>query len=84
MTSVKIYSTDPCANCQATKEMMQFHDIEFEELATHKLPATEQEEVLNMLREKGFTQFPVININDWEDSWSGFHPDKVEKYSEKY
>lgn len=80
-----VYTTEPCVNCDSTKEMMKFHRIEFDVVETHKLPTAEQEDTLNMLREKGFTQFPVIKINDWEEgSWCGFHPDKVEQFSEKF
>lgn len=79
-----VYTTDNCANCNVTKEMMEFHGIEFEEVAVHKMSGSEQEYTLNMLRERGFSQFPVISVNDWENSWCGFHPDKVEKYSKKF
>lgn len=30
-----------------------------------------------MLRERGFMEFPVVCINDWEDSWSGYRVDKL-------
>lgn len=79
---ITVYTTQPCVSCENTKEMMKFHKIEFDVVETHNLPKREQEETLEMLRGKVFTQFPVIKINDWDDeSWCGFHPDKIEKYS---
>lgn len=75
---IKIYTTEPCVNCKTTKEMMDFHKITYSEVPTHVL---NDESILDDLREKGFSQFPVISVNDWEDSWSGFQPDKIEKYS---
>ncbi|MBF0709742.1 MULTISPECIES: glutaredoxin domain-containing protein [unclassified Gemella] len=77
-----VYTTVPCVNCSTTKEMMKFHEIKFEEVATHNLDNSD--DVIDMLREKGFTQFPVISVNDWEDSWCGFQPDRIENYSGKY
>lgn len=78
---ITVFTTEPCVNCQATKDMLKFHEVEFDVVETHNLPSAEQEETLEMLRGKGFTQFPVVKVGDWEDSWCGFHPDRVEKYS---
>lgn len=81
--TIKIYSTEPCMQCVATKQMMKFYNIEFEEINTATLPDNEKEQTLNMLREKGFMQFPVVVVGDEEDVWSGMQADRIEKYAQK-
>ncbi|MBF0848608.1 hypothetical protein IR145_14220, partial [Streptococcus danieliae] len=43
-----VYTTVPCVNCSTTKEMMKFHEIKFEEVATHNLDNSD--DVIDMLR----------------------------------
>lgn len=36
-----------------------------------------------MLKAKGYMEFPVVVVNDWEGSWSGYRVDKLNELKER-
>lgn len=77
---ITVYSKDNCINCEQTLEMMDALEIEYTEIKI----ADDDMEFREQMRAKGYKWFPFVSVNDWEDSWSGFQPDKIDKYSEEF
>lgn len=68
---IKVYTTDSiCPKCRLTKRKLKELKINYIEIV-----ATDDDR--EMLKERGFMEFPVVCINDWEDSWSGYRVDKL-------
>lgn len=68
---IKVYVTDGiCPKCKLTRKKL-------EELEMHYMAIVATDDDREMLKERGFMEFPVVCINDWEDSWSGYRVDKI-------
>ena len=69
---ITVYTKPSCVQCDATKRLLTKLRLAFT-----AIDATADEEVYNMLVEKGFKSMPVVNVdNEW---WSGFNPDKINR-----
>jgi len=74
---IKVYVTDGiCPKCKLTKRKL-------DDLKINYLGIVATDEDKEMLRERGFMEFPVVCINDWEDSWSGYRLDKLNDLKER-
>ena len=58
--------------CEFSKKYLNDKDIEFKEINVFK-----DEEALAMLRDKGFSQMPVVSIDG--EFHTGFRPDVLSK-----
>ena len=64
---IKVYSKPDCGACDITKQWLEGNGIEYE-----AIDVTEDAEALDEIKEKGYMQLPVVNVDNWERSWSGF------------
>ncbi|HEY4466345.1 MAG TPA: glutaredoxin-like protein NrdH [Klebsiella sp.] len=69
---ITIYTRSDCVQCHATKRAMETRGFEFDMVNIDHHP-----EVVDMLREHGFRQLPVVIAG--ETSWSGFRPDMINR-----
>jgi len=73
---IKVYVTDGiCPKCKLTKRKL-------DDLKINYLGIVATDEDKEMLRKRGFMEFPVVCINNWEDSWSGYRVDKLNELKE--
>ena len=64
---IKVYSKPDCGACDITKTWLEGNGIEYT-----AIDVTEDAEAMDEIKEKGFMQLPVVNVDNWERSWSGF------------
>lgn len=69
---VIVYTKPRCKQCQDTKNMFNKLGVEYEEVDV----TTSQIALARIKDDWGFTQAPVIEVQDF-DVWSGFNPDKI-------
>lgn len=69
---IKVYSKPNCVRCEMAKRYLEDKGIEFEEINVF-----EDKEALAMLRDKGFSQMPVVDVNG--EFHTGFRPDVLAK-----
>lgn len=72
---IKIYSKPNCMACNFSKKYLTDKGIEFEEIDVF-----EDAEALAMLRDKGFSQMPVVSIDG--EFHTGFKPNILAKVVE--
>lgn len=69
---ITVYSKPNCFRCEAAKKYLLNKGIEFKEIDVF-----EDEEALKMLRDAGYSQMPVVDINGVKHT--GFRPDVLSK-----
>ena len=69
---IKVYSKPNCMQCSFAKKYLNDKGIAFEEIDVF-----EDDEALAKLRDKGFSQMPVVDVNG--DFHTGFRPDILSK-----
>ena len=69
---IKIYSKPNCMSCEFAKKYLNDKGVKFKEIDVFK-----DAEALAMLRDKGFSQMPVVDVNG--DFHTGFRPDLLAK-----
>ena len=69
---IKVYSKPNCIKCEMVKRYLIDKGIKFEEIDVF-----EDAEALAMLRDKGFSQMPVVDVNG--EFHTGFRPDVLSK-----
>ena len=69
---ITIYSKPNCMACNFSKKYLEDKGVEFEEINVF-----EDAEALAMLRDKGFSQMPVVVING--EFHTGFQPNLLAK-----
>ena len=69
---IKIYSKPNCMQCNFAKKYLIDKGVPFEEIDVF-----EDVEALTMLRDKGFSQMPVVDVNG--DFHTGFRPELLAK-----
>ena len=69
---IKIYSKPNCVRCEMVKRYLTDKGVEFKEINVF-----EDEEELAMLRDKGFSQMPVVSIDG--EFHTGFQPNLLAK-----
>ena len=72
MMSITIYTMPKCEACERTKMWLDEQGFGFTEV-----DITEDEEAMELVKSHGYNQAPVVSINNFEDSWSGFRQDKL-------
>lgn len=74
---ITLYSRPGCSGCRATKTWARAKGIKITEVDI-SISSELREEALST----GFTQLPIVTVKDDSgeiiESWSGFHPDKLE------
>ena len=72
---ITIYSKPNCMQCELSKKYLNDKGVEFKEINVF-----EDDEALKMLRDEGYSQMPVVDING--ERHSGFRPEKLAKVVE--
>ena len=77
---ITVYSKPNCVLCEMTKEFLKANKVEFEEINVE-----ENEEALEIIKEKGFKQLPVVIVSNkgFVFEFSGFQIDFLEGLVEK-
>jgi glutaredoxin-like protein NrdH len=65
-----IYTKNNCVQCNATKNAMDKHGLDYQLVNLDHEPAA-----VETLKSMGYRQVPVVMAED--DHWSGFRPDKI-------
>lgn len=69
---MKVFSKPNCIKCELVKRYLNDKGIEFEEIDVF-----ENAEALQMLRDKGYSEMPVVDING--ERHTGFRPEILAK-----
>ena len=69
---ITIYSKPNCMQCEFSKKYLDDKGVKFKEIDVFK-----DEEALSMLRDKGYAQLPVVDIDG--EFHTGFRPDVLAK-----
>ena len=69
---IKVYSKPNCVRCEMAKRYLQDKGVKFEEIDVFQ-----DAEALAMLRDKGFSQMPVVSIDG--EFHTGFQPNILAK-----
>ena len=69
---IKVYSKPNCMSCNFAKKYLNDRGVKYEEIDVFK-----DAEALAKLRDKGFSQMPVVVING--EFHTGFRPDVLSK-----
>ena len=69
---IKIYSKPNCVKCTYAKKYLTDKNVEFQEINVF-----ENAEALRMLRDEGYAELPVVDIEG--ERHSGFHPEILAK-----
>lgn len=73
MMNITVYTMPKCGACERTKMWLDEHDLVYDEV-----DITENGNAMQLVKSYGYNQAPVVSINYFEDSWSGFKQDKLE------
>jgi glutaredoxin 3 len=60
MSSITVYTTEPCSLCVRVKDLLRQHGLDFEEINMSKDPAGRRELVLRT----GMMSFPQVVVGD--------------------
>ena len=69
---ITVYSKPNCMACNFSKKYLEDKGVEFKEINVF-----EDAEALAMLRDEGFSQMPVVDVNG--EFHTGFRPDVLSK-----
>ena len=72
MIKITVYSKPNCMACNFTKKYLNDKGVKFKEINVFK-----DAEALAMLRDKGFSQMPVVDVNG--EFHTGFQPNVLAK-----
>lgn len=71
---ITVYTKPNCVSCSFTKKFFEENNIE------HSVVDITQDSVaLDMIKLHGYQGVPVVAINGFDNSWSGFRPDRLEE-----
>lgn len=70
---IKIYGRPECSNCQKTKRILEARNCEYEWINVDEDP-----ELLQWIRENGFTPLPMIEANG--KRWNGLDINRLNAY----
>ena len=77
MKNITVYSKPNCVACTFTKKYMDENGIPYK-----AVDVMEDAEALALVKEHGHQGMPVVSINSFDESWSGFRPDSLSKLIE--
>ena len=69
---ITVYSKPNCMQCEFAKKYLNDKDVKFKEINVF-----EDEESLAMLRDEGYSQMPVVDVNG--EFHTGFQPNILAK-----
>ena len=69
---IKVYSKPNCMQCEFSKKYLNDKGVEFKEINVF-----EDNEALTMLRDAGYSQMPVVDVNG--EFHTGFQPNSLAK-----
>lgn len=69
---IKVYTKPACGACDLTKQFLQRENIPFA-----SVDITQDDDAMTEIMSRGFKSMPVVSVNDFEDSWTGFEYDKL-------
>lgn len=70
---ITVYSRPDCMPCKFTKKILTENNIPF-----NNVDVSEEPEALEVLKQHGFYELPVVAINQSFDfAFGGFQPDKL-------
>lgn len=72
MPHVTVYSKPKCVQCNAT-----YRDLDRLGLDYTKVDMSQDPNALDEILAKGFQSAPVVVVGEWENSWSGYQPEKI-------
>lgn len=75
---IKVYSKPNCMQCNFTKNYLDDHQIEFQEI-----DVSQDENAMDQVIELGFSAFPVV-VADGLEPWYGFRPDLLNYIIDHY
>lgn len=70
--TVTLYTTPGCSGCILSKRVLDAEGISYD-----MIDVTTDASALQTVQDLGYSQAPVVVINDGEDHWSGFIPDRI-------
>ena len=66
MKNITVYGKHNCPNCEKTKAWLEENGFGFD-----YYDVTIDPSALNLIKDHGYMELPVVSINDFEESWSG-------------
>ena len=70
--SITVYSKPSCVQCNAT-----YKALDKQGLAYQVVDISADDDARDYVMSLGYQQAPVVVIDDGQQSWSGFRPDRV-------
>ena len=70
--SITVYTKPACVQCNAT-----YKALDKEGIAYTKVDISLDDDARDYVMSLGYQQAPVVVIDDGQQSWSGFRPDRV-------
>lgn len=74
---ITVYSKPNCMQCMFTKKFLDENNIEYK-----LIDVTQDDAALELIKEHKHLGVPVVSINNFAVSWSGFQPDRLEELKE--
>lgn len=74
---ITVYTKPNCKPCEFTKKYLDDNEIEYS-----VVDVTTDDIALQTIKLHGFMGVPVVAINGFDNSWSGFRPDRLEELKE--
>ncbi len=75
MSDIKVYTKNGCPQCDMTKRVLEGEGVNFKAINVE-----ENEEAMKYIKEVlGLTSMPVVVVNNGEDIFTGFRPDKLQR-----
>ena len=75
MINITVYVTNECGAYHWTLKWMKEHGIE----PTEVINVHEEPEQLDILKEHGYMQFPVVTINGFDNAWTVVNIERLEE-----
>lgn len=75
--SVTVYTKPVCPGCNQTKKYLKENNVAYKEV-----DLSQDIDALNMIKEMGYRQVPVVFFGD--NHWSGYRQDKLKDIVEVY
>lgn len=74
---ITVYTKPNCMQCEFTKRYLDESGVKYS-----TVDVTQDEVALQMLKLHKHQGVPVVAVNGFEDSWSGFKPDRLDELKE--
>lgn len=74
---ITVYTTDPCVQCNLTKNLMDRKGLAYDVVKLQDVP-----ELVERFKDEGLMQAPVVVLGDDGRRWSGFRPDLIEELAD--